>query len=45
MLGTSTFDVDKKLAEATSFNIHGVLHGNVVKNEKIPFYDDKVIFL
>ena len=44
MLGTSTFDVDKKLAEATSFNIHGVLHGNVVKNEKIPFYDDKIIF-
>lgn len=44
MLGTSTFDVDKKLAEATSFNIHGVLHGSAVKNEKIPFYDDKVIF-
>ena len=44
LLGTSTMDVDKKLAEATSFNIHGVLHGNVVKNEKIPFYDDKVIF-
>lgn len=34
----------KKIAEATSFNIHGVLHGNVVKDEKIPFYDDKVIF-
>ena len=44
MLGTSTMDVDKKIAEATSFNIHGVLHGNTVKNEKIPFYDDKVIF-
>lgn len=44
MLGTSTADVDKKLAEATSFNIHGALHGNVVKTEKIPFYDDKVIF-
>ncbi len=44
MLGTSTMDVDKKIAEATSFNIHGVLHGNAVKNEKIPFYDDKVIF-
>ena len=44
LLGTSTFDVDKKLAEATSFNIHGVLHGKAVKNEKIPFYDDKVIF-
>jgi outer membrane protein TolC len=44
MLGTSAMDFDKKLAEATSFNIHGVLHGNAVKNEKIPFYDDKVIF-
>ena len=44
MLGTSTYDVDKKLAEATSFNIHGTLHGNVVKNEKIPFYDDNIIF-
>ena len=44
MLGTSTMDVDKKLAEATSFNIHGVLHGKAVKSEKIPFYDDKVIF-
>ena len=44
LLGTSTYDVDKKLAEATSFNIHGVLHGQAVKTEKIPFYDDKVIF-
>ena len=44
MLGASTADVDKKLAEATSFNIHGVLHGQAVKSEKIPFYDDKVIF-
>ena len=44
MLGASTFNVDKKLAEATSFNIHGVLHGKAVKEEKIPFYDDKVLF-
>ena len=44
MLGTSTFNVDKKLAEATSFNIHGVLHGQAVKDEKIPFYDDKILF-
>ena len=44
MLGASTFNVDKKLAEATSFNIHGVLHGKAVKDEKIPFYDDKVLF-
>ena len=44
MLGTSTPDVDRKIAEATSFNIHGYLHGRAVQNEKIPFYDDKVIF-
>ena len=44
LLGTSTPDVDRKLAEATSFSIHGVLHGNVVKNEKIAFYDDEVIY-
>ena len=44
LLGTSTPDVDRKIAEATSFSIHGVLHGKAVKNEQIPFYDDKVIF-
>ena len=44
LLGTSTPDVDRKIAEATSFSIHGVLHGKAVKDEKIPFYDDKVIF-
>ena len=44
MLGSSTFNVDKKLAEATSFNIHGVLHGMAVKEEKIPFFDDKILF-
>ncbi len=44
LLGTSTPDVDRKLAEATSFNIHSVLHGKAVKSEKIVFFDDKVIF-
>lgn len=44
MLGTSTPDTDRKIAEAVSFNIHGYLHGNAVKNQKISFYDDKVIF-
>ncbi len=44
MLGTSTADADKKIAEATSFNIYGVLQGNVVKNEKLPFFDEKVIY-
>lgn len=45
MLGTSTMDLDRKLAEATSFNIHAVLHGAKVKSEQIPFYEDKVIFI
>ena len=44
LLGTSTRDLDKKLAEATSFNIHGVLHGKQVKSEKVAFFDDEIIF-
>jgi len=44
LMGTSTPDLDRKLAEATSFNIHGYIHGKAVKTEKVPFYDDKVIF-
>ena len=44
LLGTSTRDLDKKLAEATSFNIYGVLKGNKVKSEKVAFFDDEIIF-
>ncbi|MBO5738199.1 TolC family protein [bacterium] len=44
LLGTSTRDLDKKLAEATSFNIHGILHGKKVETEKVAFYDDEIIF-
>ncbi len=44
LLGTATPDLDRKLAEATSFNIHGVLHGHAVQTEKLPFYDDEIIF-
>ena len=44
LMGTSTPDLDRKLAEATSFSIHGVLHGKAVKNEKIQFFDDEVIY-
>jgi len=44
LLGTSTRDLDKKLAEATSFNIYGVLKGNKAKAEKVAFYDDEIIF-
>ena len=44
MLGTSTADADKKIAEATSFSIYGVLKGDAVKYEKIPYYDAKFIY-
>ncbi|MBE7710669.1 MAG: hypothetical protein E7Z92_00870 [Cyanobacteria bacterium SIG31] len=44
MIGTSARELDKKLAEATSFNIYGALKGNKVKSEKIPYYDDEIIF-
>ena len=44
MIGTSARELDKKLAEATSFNIYGALKGNKVKTEKIPYYDDEIIF-
>ncbi len=44
LMGTSTPDLDRKLAEATSFSIYGVLHGKAVKTEKIPFYDDEIIY-
>lgn len=43
LLGNSALDFDRKLAEATSFNIHGVLHGAKVQPQQIPFFDDKVI--
>jgi outer membrane protein len=43
LLGNSAMDFDRKVAEATSFNIHSILHGAKVKPEQIPFYDDKVI--
>ncbi len=44
LIGTSARELDKKLAEATSFNIYGALKGNKVKTEKIPYYDDEIIF-
>ncbi len=44
MLGTSSPDTDRKLAEATAFSIRGTIYGKTVKSEKISFFDDKVIF-
>ncbi|MCQ2739662.1 MAG: TolC family protein [bacterium] len=44
MLGTSTRDLDKKLAETVSFNIKNVLKGSSVKSTPVTFVDDNVLF-
>lgn len=45
LLGSGAFDLDRKIAEATSFNIKGVLKGEVKANEKIQFYEDEIFYL
>ena len=45
LLGTGAYDLDKKLAEATSFNIYGVLKGEVKKSDKVMFYEDDIFYI
>ncbi len=45
MLGTSTFDVDKKLQKQPHLIFIWSFAWCCCKNEKIPFYDDKGYFL
>ncbi len=45
LLGSGAYDLDKKLAEATSFNIKGALHGQVKQNDKVKFYEDEVFYI
>ena len=45
LLGSGAFDLDRKVAEATSFNIKGALKGEVKKSEKIMFYEDEVFYI
>ncbi len=45
LIGTSALNADKKLAEATSFSIQGVIKGNKVQSQKIGYVEDKVIFV
>ena len=37
--------MDRKIAEATSFNIKGVLNGDVKKPEKIQFFEDEIYYI
>ena len=45
LLGTSALDVDRKLAEATSVNIRGVLAGHKTKPQQVQFYEDQVFHI
>lgn len=45
LLGAGAFDLDRKLAEATSFNIKGVLNGDKAKPTPIQFYEDEIVYI
>lgn len=45
LLGAGAYDLDRKLAEATSFNIKGVLNGDKAKPRKIEFYEDEIVYI
>ena len=45
LYGSSSIDFDKKLAEATSFNIRDALKGKTKKTEKIQFYIEELIYV
>lgn len=45
LLASGAFDLDRKIAEATSFNIKGALKGEVKKSEKVMFFEDEVFYI
>ena len=45
LLGAGAIDVDKKIADATSFSIRGVLNGDRNFNSQVSFYEDQVLFV
>jgi hypothetical protein len=45
LLGAGAYDLDRKLAEMTSFSIKGVLNGDKAKPKKIEFYEDEVVYI
>lgn len=45
LLGAGAYDLDRKLAEATSFNIKGVLNGDKSKPKKIEFFEDEIVYI
>ncbi|MDD3593400.1 MAG: TolC family protein [Candidatus Gastranaerophilales bacterium] len=44
LFGTGAYDLDRKMAEATSFSIQGVLNGNKAFTGKVDFYEDELLY-
>lgn len=45
LLGAGAYDLDRKVAEATSFSIKGVLNGDKAKPKQIQFYEDEIVYI
>lgn len=45
LIGAGAYDLDRKLADATSFNIKGVLNGDKAKPTPIQFYEDEIVYI
>ncbi len=45
LLGAGAYDLDRKLAEMTSFSIKGVLNGDKAKTTPIQFYEDEIVYI
>lgn len=45
LIGAGAYDLDRKVAEAASFNIKGVLNGERPKQTKIQFYEDEIVYI
>lgn len=45
MIGSGALDLDRKVAEATSFNIKSVLNGKKIAPEKLMFYEDDILYV
>lgn len=45
LIGAGAYDLDRKIAEATSFNIKGALNGDKSKPKQIQFYEDEIVYM
>ena len=47
LLGSGALDMDRKVAEATSFNVRAVLDGKTTKNDykELMFYEDDILYI